>query len=634
MIGDHGEVLVVDWGLSRMENLPDAGGATMTRVGAVMGTPAYMPPEQARGEVADPRTDVWALGAILYQICTNYPPYSGGTVEWTLQRARMGVVPPLDDRRLPEELVALCESLLRERPSERPSSGTEVARRMRRYLDGVEQRERALGLVQEARRLRQEAQRFRERALLEELAFKNEIAGIPPWADPREKEAAWGRETLAAEARAEEQRLREEAEALLEAALTHDPTLPEAREGLLTTALDLHRTATSTTANRMEREIRQHLSALPPSNPVRRHALRYLHGDGVLSLHTDPPGAEALLYRYELRHRRLSEVFIKSIGKTPILEFPLPHGSYMVRIRHPDREEVAYPVQIGRLEHWDGVPPGETTPLPIWLPERLSPTAIYVPAGWAEFGSAPSIAAVLPPHRRWVDGFLIERFPVTNAQYITMLDRLAAECREDLIQEMVPHLFAGKDEDRPVYGRNPEGRFFLQPDGEGDLWHPEWPVMMISLPSARRYAEQAGGRLPSEHEWEKAARGVDGRAYPWGNAFDPSFCLMRDSRPVREALAVVDSFPVDESPYGVRGMAGNVLDWTADPFQEEPPLEERVRPVPQVESRFWVGKGGAWQHRGPACIAAARYQIAPYQRRSDLGLRLVRDLPGTAFANR
>ncbi len=106
------------------------------------------------------------------------------------------------------------------------------------------------------------------------------------------------------------------------------------------------------------------------------------------------------------------------------------------------------------------------------------------------------------------------------------------------------------------------------PAEEGHLWN--LPVILIDWFDAVAYcrfrSERDGIeiRLPTELEWEKAARGTDGRFYPWGDHFDPTFCLMRSSRPFLAQPEPVGTFPIDTSPYGVRDMAGGVREWVAD----------------------------------------------------------------------
>ena len=175
-----------------------------------------------------------------------------------------------------------------------------------------------------------------------------------------------------------------------------------------------------------------------------------------------------------------------------------------------------------------------------------------------------------------------------------------------------------------IYGRTAAGRFELCPDADGDTWDLEWPVFMVDWWGAAAYARWAAARsgrqwrLPAEPEWEKAARGVDGRLYPWGDALDHSRCNMRGSRPGRPLPAVVDSFPVDESPYGVRGMGGNARVWCADLYDAS---AGRGEDAPRVL------RGGAWSASPRYTRVANRARNAPSARYHFLSVRLFRSLP-------
>ena len=137
-----------------------------------------------------------------------------------------------------------------------------------------------------------------------------------------------------------------------------------------------------------------------------------------------------------------------------------------------------------------------------------------------------------------LDSFYIDRYPVTNAQF---------------------RLFD------PGY-TYPAGR-------------DNYPATTrLTWYRANAYARWVGKRLPSEEEWEKAARGTDGRLYPWGNQFDPSRCNTKESGIL--GFTPVDQYPTGQSPYGCFDMAGNVLEWTASWFDEQ--------------RNFMVVKGGSW----------------------------------------
>jgi serine/threonine-protein kinase len=159
------------------------------------------------------------------------------------------------------------------------------------------------------------------------------------------------------------------------------------------------------------------------------------------------------------------------------------------------------------------------------------------------------------------------------------------------------------------------------------------PVHSIDWHSANLYTQwytQKTGalwRLPNELEWEKSARGVDGRFFPWGDFPDPSWACMRDSHQASRDLVSVDQFAIDESPYGVRGLGGNVIDWTSSVYQQSGPelsdgcisLEERE----VDDTSEMVYKGGCWYFGSRFMRSADRHNISAQHRGNLIGFRMV-----------
>ena len=197
-------------------------------------------------------------------------------------------------------------------------------------------------------------------------------------------------------------------------------------------------------------------------------------------------------------------------------------------------------------------------------------------------------------HQVYRDSFYMDRYEVTNADY--------ARC-----------VAAGVCTPPEQVGNNPRHLYFKDPR------YADCPVIYVAWHDAQTYCAWAGGRLPTADEWEKAARGTDGRWWPWGNRSPANEANFR--RPGQGAAAEEDttliggdpapvgSFPGDSSPYGVMGMAGNVMEWVDAWYG---PDRREIR-------------GGSWNTGSFALRAAGRTGRDPYVSYFDLGFRCAYD---------
>ena len=606
MIGDYGEVILIDWGLARLKIKRDGSDAHLRRrTDLVQGTPAYMAPEQAKYGLpgTDERSDVYSMGAVLYQILTLRPPYrrrKSETLDAYLRRILGSSPPPPHEfgpeSMVPRDLSALTMRCMSPDPDERLHGARTLAREIELHIEGKKAEARRTANANARVRLAHEAVARHDAlaAKLEDvrgqlIAARQET---PAWAGEEGKESVFALQSEALQIERDVLEAYGESVRRFHEALTFVPDDLAARSGLADLYWERFRDAeqAGTETDRV------HYEALIRYLDEDRYASR-LRGEGRLEVHTDPANCEVLISSTSERNNRIHVDDPRLLGKAPTTPIPLAMGSYVVFIRPPEGPGVRCPVFVGREESIL-----LSVPVNLDVPEGMA----MVPGGGFPYGPNPAERIDLPV-------FAIGCHPVTFRQYLDFVDDLDSRDRFEAWQRL------------PRSARIPGHRWHRQdehyvlddPDTPID---PDHPVVGISHEDAEAYcrwlAERTGRpyRLPRETEWEKAVRGPDGRHYPWGNPFDASFCLMRDTREAGAALEAVGTVAEDVSPYGVRDMAGLVREWCDGWFSEG----VGQRPI----------RGGSWSDPPEECDATRRRGAHATLTADNLGFRVLLEFTG------
>lgn len=663
MVGAYGQVYVIDWGLARALREPagevgvegrrsaaphdlDVPSSARTVMGAIAGTPVYMAPEQARGDVHQhgPRTDVWALGATLYAALYGRTPFVGTTRE-VLDAVRAGVPIAPPSPVAPEELRLIWERAMRHEPEARYADGAALAAALTDWLEGARGRARARELLEEAQSMTLNLARSRQQALQAQQRARAAMRSLRPTDPLFVKEDAWSSEDEAEAREAEAEELFREVVGRARAALMHAPGLSEARAFLA----DLHRRRVEDAEARGDaRAAKEHMASLAEHDDGRHR--EFLAAVGELTLLTEPPEAEVQLFVAKLQARRLCPTPHGEPQRGPIQGHRLPIGSYLAVVKAPGCDPLRVPFVIQRGERWDGAPPGASAPARVRLPRagQVRGGERLVPAGWCWIGGDPDAPNTLGRQRLWLDAFVIKDRPVTHAEYLFFLNDLVQRNKAELSERLVPRLApVGLDGPTLYIWDAGARRWELPPRDDGLRVFADAPVVHVTWHDANAFClwfSQRTGlpwRLPGELEHEKAARGVDGRVYPWGSTTDPAFHCVAESSLAAPGAPPTDDFPADESVYYVHGLAGGARSWCADKSSAYGPERRGNRAAPPDPPRSedcWPGRGnntprmirgGAWNLPAAFGRCAARQQKEPDRREDNLGFRLCRSFTDT-----
>ncbi len=599
LLGSYGEVFVADWGFAlRDGEKPKYRG----------GTAGFMPPEQLeRGRQVDGRTDVFALGVMLYLLLTDQYPFPFiAFKEWDAAAAEgQSPFPPLvppsaraADRRVPPELDEICTRALELDPDKRLTTARELVNALEAFIEGTKDKKRrakrAAELCSEGRALAESYGDLLEAAEERAADLARLRAEVAPWSSAAEKEALWQAEDAAQIMSGLAAKTMQASVTALEHALDEVPDHAEAKSVLAA----LYRVEFERALGARDDAARRHYEALALEHDDGSFAA-FLEQGGVLDLSFAGGELPESVRVSELGEEGPRLTATREVARATGAEtLALPQGNYVAEAYRGHTLLASAPIRIT---------PGVRRTLAFDLTET-SEAWVHVPGGPALLGGHESNPHGDELQTVEVAAFAVMRFPVTVAEYFVFF---AEEARGDRARA------------EALLPRDESGAALWIWDAETETPIPalaaKWgdpaalAVVGLDLAAARAYAAWASARagrvlrLPRDDEWEKAARGVDGRRYPWGDRFDGALCKTRESRPGASLPEPVGAFPLDASPYGLRDAAGGVAEW-----------------VESTSEHTAAIRGGSWTDWSMACHLGARRTLSPVERSPSVGFRLVR----------
>jgi len=580
--GDTDFVKVLDFGIAK--TVGDEGD-NLTKTGFVLGTPVYMSPEQLLGEELDPRSDIYSLAIIVYEMLTGRLPFEGDNPQAVMMKRVMSepvrlraVAPSLSE--LTEQ--AVMSGLERNRDARTPTveafanSLSRVAHGGTQIMGGI-----VTGQLTPPGEGRSTSQWGGAQTSVDHSpAFTGQAESSRPTSGSPRDMNTWARTEI-----------------------NQSPTQPQRPE--LTPPQISAPSAPILGAPITVRDLSESPVAADQviTRPAKSGAKWVLIGS-VLTLAV----IAAIVYLVLLRPSSNSgfvlmvkgapagsQIFINDVRREPVAAdgslkvSGVDPGTVNVRVSKEGFTDFTATLSGNK---------GETQTCEAQLlPSTIDygGTMVAVPAGEFEMGDNTHEADERPAHKATVPSFFMDKFEVTNAQYKKFCDAIHRSYPPNPGSD--PNYFEGK---------------------------PEYPVLGVTFEDALAYASWAGKRLPNEEEWEKAASWDSvahiKRQYTWGDQFTADRANIATGSPVP-----VTQETGDLSPYGVLNMAGNALEWVDAPYK---PYEGNKTPDPDYAKDHRVIRGGTFVQASKTEEARGSYRnhgpkVFPEGRSLPVGIRCV-----------